>query len=98
MRINSEFEASRDRYGWTLKQKVVGRSKKTGEETINEAVSFHSNFRQVAEHILDLKAGECKDVQQMQQLLERLLDRLHEVASKSDEELLGALRAELENA
>ena len=62
MKINENWEAVRDTYGWQLKQWRDGVNTKTGEPTRTYVSSYHPNLEQCFNHIIDTDAGAAVDV------------------------------------
>lgn len=80
MRINEFYEATRDNYCWTLKQRYLGKDK-AGNPKWHEWETYYPNLQQVCWAILDREAGKYDTA-------ERLLDEL----SKVRDEIISAIR------
>ncbi len=65
---NGEFTATRDKYGWSLVQKVASDHPKATNGFVNRQ-SFHANLTQCCKYMLDVKAGQCQEAAEIIELL-----------------------------
>lgn len=57
MKINDDWEAERDNYGWHLKHWRDSINPKTKESSRTYRSSYHANLEQCMDYILDTEAG-----------------------------------------
>lgn len=73
IQLDDEFEFCRDKYGWILHQWRDGKDKQ-GNPKKQKSITYWSNLRQVAEYIIDRRAGNCESMRELTELF-RLASR-----------------------
>lgn len=70
IKYDDKFSFSRDAYGWTLYEWREGKDK-NGKPKRVATKSYHSNLSQVCRAIIDREAGECENLRQIIEMIDR---------------------------
>jgi len=68
IKFNDEFSFERDKYQWLLHQKLPCKDK-DGNPKIKVYTTYHGNIKQICGEIIERSLGKCKDLDEMQILL-----------------------------
>jgi len=61
IKFNDTYSMSRDKYGWTLHQKIEGQK--------NPYKTYHPNLKQICDWIIDREAGKCESLDELKAML-----------------------------
>ena len=75
IRISERFSFERDRYGWELSQYIEGK-KKDGTPKVTVHKTYYPNLHQIACKIIDIEAGRCESMSELDVMLGSAEDAL----------------------
>jgi len=74
-KYDDRFSIDSDKYQWLLHDYTRGKNRK-GEPSINDRVTYHSTFSQLAIAIIDRSAKDCLDLLELVDMLMTLENKL----------------------
>lgn len=87
MKIDERFEVTRDTYCWRLNDYREIISKK-GQPKRTSRTTYHANFGQVSEAILDRAAGTCSELSDIPKIIKEQTDRIVAAIDKAKRDVV----------
>jgi len=66
--LDGKYIVENDKWNWILKEQVLSKNRKTGEAYFGTKETYHPNFAQVCQYIINKESKECRSIEQLKEL------------------------------